>query len=63
MVSKQLYIKRTEKQSLTDSFEPLMTIYLTEETNKNELKNAYKNKAVFAAKLYSAGATTNLNQA
>jgi len=42
-----------------DKFEPLMTIYLTEETNKNELKNAYKNGAVFAVKLYPAGATTN----
>ncbi len=42
-----------------DNFEPLMTIYLTEETNKNELKNAYENGAVFAVKLYPAGATTN----
>ena len=42
-----------------DNFEPLMTIYLTEETNKNELKSAYKNGDVFAAKLYPAGATTN----
>ena len=31
-----------------DSFEPLMTIYLTEETNKDELKRTYKNGAVFA---------------
>ena len=36
-----------------------MTIYLTEETDKIELKNAYKNRAVFAVKLYPAGATTN----
>jgi len=43
----------------TDNFEPLMTIYLTEETKKNELKSAYKNHDVFAAKLYPAGATTN----
>ena len=42
-----------------DSFEPLMTIYLTEETNKDDLKSAYQNGAVFAAKLYPAGATTN----
>jgi dihydroorotase len=42
-----------------DKFEPLMTIYLTEETNKNELKQAYKNGDVFAVKLYPAGATTN----
>jgi dihydroorotase len=43
----------------TDSFEPLMTIYLTEETNKDDLKSAYKNGSVFAVKLYPAGATTN----
>jgi dihydroorotase len=43
----------------TDNFEPLMTIYLTEETNRNELKSAYINGAVFAVKLYPAGATTN----
>ena len=43
----------------TDNFEPLMTIYLTENTNKNELMEAYKSKAAFASKLYPAGATTN----
>ena len=54
------YKKRIEKAiPPNDSFEPLMTIYLTEETNKNELKNAYKNGSVFAVKLYPAGATTN----
>ena len=42
-----------------DSFEPLMTIYLTEETSKDDLKSAYKNGSVFAVKLYPAGATTN----
>ncbi len=42
-----------------DNFEPLMTIYLTERTNKSELKNGYIENAVFAAKLYPAGATTN----
>ena len=54
------YKKRIEKAiPSTDNFEPLMTIYLTEETNKKELKNAYKNGAIFAVKLYPAGATTN----
>jgi dihydroorotase len=42
-----------------DELEPLMTLYLTENTNKNELKEAYINGLVFAAKLYPAGATTN----
>jgi len=36
-----------------------MTIYLTEETSKDDLKSAYKNGSVFAVKLYPAGATTN----
>ena len=54
------YKKRIERAiPPTDNFKPLMTIYLTEETNKNELKHAYKDGAVFAVKLYPAGATTN----
>ena len=54
------YKKRIKKAiPLRNIFEPLMTIYLTEETNKNELKNAYETGAVFAVKLYPAGATTN----
>ena len=54
------YKKRIEKAiPSTDNFEPLMTIYLTEETNKDELKSAYENETVFAVKLYPAGATTN----
>ncbi len=42
-----------------DSFLPLMTIYLTEKTNKNELKSSFEQGLIFAAKLYPAGATTN----
>ena len=54
------YKKRIENQiPKKDQFLPLMTLYLTEKTNKNELKKSYKNKLVFAAKLYPAGATTN----
>jgi len=54
------YKKRIEKAiPSTDNFKPLMTIYLTEETNKKELKQAFKDEAVFAVKLYPAGATTN----
>jgi dihydroorotase len=54
------YKKRIKKAiPSTDNFQPLMTIYLTEETNSEELKIAYKNGAVFAVKLYPAGATTN----
>ena len=42
-----------------DTFLPLMTLYLTENTNRNELEYSYQDKIVFAAKLYPAGATTN----
>ena len=42
-----------------NNFEPLMSIYLTEKTRKDELKEAHDNGNVFAAKLYPAGATTN----
>ena len=42
-----------------DHFLPLMTIYLTENTNKNVLRESYEMGQVFAAKLYPAGATTN----
>ena len=54
------YKKRIEKAiPSTDNFEPLMTIYLTEETNKDEIKSGHKSGAIFAVKLYPAGATTN----
>lgn len=54
------YKKRIENQiPKKDNFLPLMTLYLTENTNKDELKKSYENGLVFAAKLYPAGATTN----
>ena len=54
------YKRRIEKAiPHEDSFIPLMTIYLTETTNKHYLKQAYLEGLVFAAKLYPAGATTN----
>jgi len=42
-----------------NNFTPLMAIYLTNETDKDELVKAYKSGQVYAAKLYPAGATTN----
>ena len=42
-----------------NNFKPFMTIYLTEETNKENVVDAYNSGAIFAAKLYPAGATTN----
>ncbi len=54
------YKKRIEKAiPKGKNFIPFMTVYLTENTDKNELKESYKNGLVFAVKLYPAGATTN----
>jgi dihydroorotase len=44
------------------SFEPLMTLYLTNQTTKQDILDA-KNSGVIAVKLYPAGATTNSDQA
>ncbi|KAK3165428.1 hypothetical protein QOZ80_1AG0033050 [Eleusine coracana subsp. coracana] len=41
------------------SFQPLMTLYLTDNTSPEEIKLARKSGVVFAVKLYPAGATTN----
>lgn len=40
-------------------FEPLMTLYLTEDTDPNDLAAAHASGLVKAVKLYPAGATTN----
>jgi len=40
-------------------FEPLMTLYLTDNTGAEEIKNARDSGYVHAVKLYPAGATTN----
>jgi len=40
-------------------FEPLMTCYLTDETNPDELERGREEGVWIAAKLYPAGATTN----
>ncbi len=41
------------------SFTPLMTLYLTEETDPNDVAQAYETGLIKAVKLYPAGATTN----
>ena len=40
-------------------FEPLMTLYLTDNTSPQEISRAHTSGAVFAVKYYPAGATTN----
>lgn len=42
-------------------FEPLMTLYLTEDTDPDDLAAAHAAGLITAAKLYPAGATTNSN--
>ncbi len=41
------------------SFEPLMTLYLTEKTKIEDIEEASRNPYIHACKLYPAGATTN----
>ncbi|MBL1420034.1 MAG: dihydroorotase [Alphaproteobacteria bacterium] len=41
------------------NFTPLMVIYLTEDTNADDVEHGFKSGAVQAVKLYPAGATTN----
>lgn len=41
------------------AFDPLMTLYLTNSTSKEEILSAKKSGVVYGVKLYPAGATTN----
>ncbi|MBK5939918.1 dihydroorotase [Halochromatium roseum] len=41
------------------TFDPLMTLYLTENTSPDEIQRAKASEAIYAVKLYPAGATTN----
>ena len=43
----------------TVDFEPMLTLYLTEETKAEDLVLAFHEKIIKAVKLYPAGATTN----
>jgi dihydroorotase len=42
-----------------DDFQPLMTLYLTDNTDKEDLAAAHASGLITAVKLYPAGATTN----
>jgi len=41
------------------NFNPLMTLYLTDNTSAHDIKSAHQSGMVYAVKLYPAGATTN----
>ena len=60
-VERAISYKKSIVEALPESsnFQPLMTIYLTDETDKEELINGFKKNVFFAAKLYPANATTN----
>ena len=53
------YKETIQKYSANVDFKPLITFYLTEDINVDDLIKAYKNKIIFAVKLYPSGATTN----
>lgn len=57
------YAKRindaAKKSASEHSFVPLMTLYLTEQTEAADVVNAAANGVITAVKLYPAGATTN----
>ena len=40
-------------------FEPLMTLYLTDNTTPGMIRDAYESRMIFAVKYYPAGTTTN----
>lgn len=52
------YRERIQAAAPDTGFKPLMTLYLTESTTADTIREA-KNAGVVAAKLYPAGATTN----
>lgn len=43
----------------SDDFQPLMTLYLTDNTSADEIHEAKQSSKIFAVKYYPAGATTN----
>ncbi len=51
--------KQKIMQSVGDDFTPLMTAYLTETTNADDLRAGFLDGVLAAVKLYPAGATTN----
>jgi dihydroorotase len=53
------YHQRIMAAKPSAQFQPLMVLYLTDQTTADEIKAAKATGIVFAAKLYPAGATTN----
>jgi dihydroorotase len=55
----QQYHQRIMAASPGEHFQPLMVLYLTDQTTAQDIKDAKASGIVYAAKLYPAGATTN----
>ncbi|MGR5094055.1 dihydroorotase [Vibrio maritimus] len=53
------YKERIMAEKPSEQFEPLMALYLTDNTTPDEIRKAKASGVVVAAKLYPAGATTN----
>lgn len=53
------YLERIRATVRRPSFEPLMTLYLTDRTDASQIRKAVQSDHVFGVKLYPAGATTN----
>ncbi len=53
------YRERIMAQNPQANFQPLMSLYLTDNTTAEDIREAKASGAVVAAKLYPAGATTN----
>jgi len=53
------YLKIMQHVPAGVNFQPLMTLYLTDQTSTDEITKAHASGLIVAAKLYPAGATTN----
>ncbi|WP_105901161.1 dihydroorotase [Vibrio gangliei] len=53
------YRERIQAHNASDQFEPLMSLYLTDNTTPEMIREAHASGKVVACKLYPAGATTN----
>ncbi|MGH1432317.1 MAG: dihydroorotase [Neptuniibacter sp.] len=53
------YRERIQSHNSNSSFDPLMVLYLTDNTSPEEIRKAKATGKIYAAKLYPAGATTN----
>lgn len=56
---RQRILAHVPTDSISQQFDPLMTLYLTEATTPQDIQEAYDSGFVKAVKLYPAGATTN----